>query len=172
MASGVWCFGVRGVLWLQSGQMKTAIIIVDHGSRLAESNQLTEQVVAKFGERFADEFAIVEPAHMDITEPSIATAYKKCVDRGAQRIVICPYFLGPGKHWTRDIPRLATEAQKQHLQTTYHITAILGLDDLMLELLHKRITQCRVCDYCCNQCSQNQRCGPAARESSSTPAII
>ena len=43
---------------------------------------------------------------MEIAEPSIASAYATCVRRGANHIIVCPYFLGPGKHWTSDIPNL------------------------------------------------------------------
>lgn len=143
--------------------MITGIIIIDHGSRLAESNQLLEQVAQSFARQYAGEYAIVEPAHMELSEPSLATAYGRCVERGAGRIVVCPYFLGPGKHWTRDIPRLAAETQKKHPNTTYHITATLGLDDLMLQLLHKRVTQCRIADYRCEKCADSSRCGPDVR---------
>ena len=144
--------------------MTSGIIIVDHGSRLAESNLLLEQVARSFHERFPAEFPIVEPAHMELAEPSIATAYGRCVQRGADHIVVCPYFLGPGKHWTRDIPRLTAEAQQQHPGTSYHVTATLGLDELMLELLHKRIAQCRENNYVCERCAGTGRCGPAVRE--------
>jgi sirohydrochlorin ferrochelatase len=140
--------------------MTNGIIIVDHGSRLPESNQLLEHVAEGLHERFPEEFAIVEPAHMELAEPSIATAYAKCVHRGAERIVVCPYFLGPGKHWTRDIPRLTAEAQKEFPQTTYHITATLGLDDLMLQLLRKRIGQCQEAGFLCEKCIHSERCGP------------
>lgn len=146
-------------------KVTTGIIIVDHGSRLAESNRMLESVAQAFGERFKDAYPVVEPAHMEITEPNIATAYARCVARGAQRIVVCPYFLGPGKHWTRDIPRLTAEAAKAHPGTTFHVTATLGLDDLMLELLNKRISQCRDAGYSCELCADSGRCGPAIRES-------
>ena len=121
--------------------MLTGVIIVDHGSRLPQSNQLLEEVAAQLHERFPADYPIVEPAHMELNEPSVASAYSRCVERGATRIVICLYFLGPGKHSTHDIPRLAAQAQQQHPQTTYQITATLGLDELMLQLLHKRITE-------------------------------
>lgn len=140
-----------------------AIILVDHGSRLPESNQLLEQVAQALHLRFPDEFPIVEPAHMELAEPSIATAYDRCVRRGAERIIVCPYFLGPGKHWTRDIPRLAAEAQAHHPRTTYHITATLGLDELMLQLIRKRISQCQQADFICERCADSPRCGPAVR---------
>ena len=54
--------------------MPTGIIIVDHGSRREESNQMLEEVAALFAKRFARRFSIVEPAHMEIAEPSIAIA--------------------------------------------------------------------------------------------------
>jgi sirohydrochlorin ferrochelatase len=115
------------------------VVIVDHGSRLAESNQLLEELARQFHRRFADKFPIVEPAHMEIAEPSIATAYGRCVERGARRIVVLPYFLGPGKHWTHDIPRLTAEAAKKFPQTEFRVSATLGIDELMLDLMAKRI---------------------------------
>lgn len=114
------------------------LIIVDHGSRFPESNQLVVRVAQAFQKRFADQFAIVEPAHMELAEPSIQVAYQRCVERGAQRILVIPYFLGPGKHWTTDIPALVTQAAANSPETSWSLAAPLGLDDLMLDLLHKR----------------------------------
>ena len=53
---------------------------------------------------------IVEPAHMELAEPSLETAFDACVAAGATTVVIAPYFLGPGQHWDRDIPALAAAA--------------------------------------------------------------
>ncbi len=132
--------------------MRTGIIIVDHGSRRAESNMMLEDVATLFAKRFAETYEIVEPAHMEIAEPSIATAYGKCVERGAERIVICPFFLGPGKHWTQDIPQLASDAAQQHPGTRYHVTKTLGIDDLILDLLEKRVHWCTEQCYSCESC--------------------
>jgi sirohydrochlorin ferrochelatase len=117
------------------------VIIVDHGSRRAESNHMLEEVAKLFGKRFVERYAIVEAAHMELAEPSIATAYAKCVERGADRIVIAPYFLGMGKHWTRDIPSLVHQAAADFPGTSYQIAEPLMIDDLILELLYKRLTQ-------------------------------
>jgi sirohydrochlorin ferrochelatase len=117
------------------------IILVDHGSRLAESNQLIEAVATEFRYRFKDQWSIVEPAHMELAEPSIATAYANCVSRGATEIVVLPYFLGPGKHWTTDIPALAAQAASEHQGTSFRVAGTLGLDDLILNLLQKRLLE-------------------------------
>jgi hypothetical protein len=139
--------------------MRTGIIIVDHGSRRPQSNELLEEVAVQFGKRFAERFDIVEPAHMELAEPSIATAYAACVRRGATRIVVCPFFLGPGKHWTGDIPRLTRDAAADHPDTTYHVTMPLGLDDLILDLLAKRVGFCAEHAFLCDSCRGTIRSG-------------
>jgi sirohydrochlorin ferrochelatase len=141
--------------------MHPGIIIVDHGSRREESNQMLEQVAAQFAQRFGDLYDIVEPAHMELAEPSIATAYARCVQRGAQRVIVCPFFLGPGKHWTQDIPRLTAEVAARFPQTQFHVTPTLGIDDLILDLLAKRIAHCTGSEFDCEQCRGTLRSGRA-----------
>lgn len=142
--------------------MQIGVIIVDHGSRRDESNRMLEEVAALFARRFNQQYGIVEPAHMELAEPSISTAYAKCVQRGAQRVVVCPFFLGPGKHWTQDIPRLTAEAAAKFPQTVYHVTPTLGIDDLILELLEKRTSGCVEEGFSCDQCRGTLRSGETA----------
>jgi len=118
----------------------TGIVIVDHGSRRAESNDMLLEVVARFRE--ATDWPIIEPAHMELAEPSIATAYARCVGRGARTIVIHPYFLLPGKHWHTDIPALAAEAAAQHEATRFLVTAPLGLHPRMAAVMQDRVVHC------------------------------
>jgi sirohydrochlorin ferrochelatase len=138
---------------------KTGIIIVDHGSRRDESNRMLEEVASLFAKRFEERYGIVEPAHMEIAEPSIAAAYEKCVARGANRMVVCPFFLGPGKHWTSDIPRLTAEAAQKFPGTRYHVTMPLGIDDLILDLLEKRVRFCEQNELDCESCRGTVRSG-------------
>src|SRR4051812_1306880 len=139
--------------------MQTGIIIVDHGSRRAESNQMLEEIAALFARRFEALYDIVEPAHMEIAEPSIATAYARCVERGATKVIVTPFFLGPGKHWTGDIPGLTAAAAKEFPHTTYHVTMPLGIDELILELLNKRVQFCVNQEYRCDSCRGTLRSG-------------
>jgi sirohydrochlorin ferrochelatase len=139
--------------------MTTGIIIVDHGSRRAESNQMLERVAELFAERFASTYGIVEPAHMELAEPSIATAYANCARRGATHVIVSPFFLGPGKHWNNDIPRLTAEAAAGFPKTRYHVTQTLGIDDLILDLLHKRVSHCTGNGLTCDVCRGTIRSG-------------
>uniref|UniRef100_A0ACD5Z0R0 Uncharacterized protein n=4 Tax=Avena sativa TaxID=4498 RepID=A0ACD5Z0R0_AVESA len=116
------------------------VIIVDHGSRRHESNLMLNDFVSMFRERTC--YNIVEPAHMELAEPSIKEAFGKCVQQGASRIIFSPYFLSPGRHWNKDIPSLASEASKEHSNVPYIITAPLGLHELMVDIVNDRIKYC------------------------------
>ncbi|MDB5357008.1 MAG: sirohydrochlorin ferrochelatase, chloroplastic-like [Phycisphaerales bacterium] len=157
-----------GIAHVSRYVMQNAIIIVDHGSTRDESNKMLEQLAALFAERFRAKYEIVEPAHMEIAEPSIATAYARCAQRGARRIVVVPFFLGPGKHWTQDIPRLTAEAAGQFPDTTYHVSPTLGIDDLILDLLDKRATHCQSHGYLCDLCRGTLRSGECVSTNGST----
>lgn len=116
------------------------IIVVDHGSRRGESNTLLLQVVELFQRETGLER--VEPAHMEIAEPTIAQAYGRCVERGAKLLVVYPYFLGPGRHWHEDIPRLAQAAAAHYPHTHYLVAAPLGLHSGMIRVMEDRIADC------------------------------
>jgi sirohydrochlorin ferrochelatase len=141
--------------------MQTGIVIVDHGSRRDESNRMLEELAGLFARRFEDRFGIVEPAHMELAEPSIATAYARCAERGATNVLVVPFFLGPGKHWTGDIPRLAAEAARKFPHTRYHVAMPLGIDDLILELIAKRASFCIDHGLLCDSCRGTVRSGEA-----------
>ncbi len=116
------------------------VILVDHGSRRDESNQMLLEVVEAY--RQYSHWQIVEPAHMELAEPSIAVAFARCVQQGAKLIVVFPYFLSPGRHWNKDIPALAAEASTGCNNVSYFVTAPLGLNDLMMQIIDQRITHC------------------------------
>lgn len=118
----------------------TGLVIVDHGSRRAESNRMLEELVDRF--RQVTEYRIVQPAHMELAEPTLGQAFDRCVRDGARRVVVCPYFLLPGRHWDQDIPRLAREAAARHPGVPYLVTAPIGLHPLMLQVVESRIGHC------------------------------
>ena len=91
--------------------------------------------------------------------PRSPAAYARCVERGATRIVVVPFFLGPGKHWTQDIPRLTAEVAARFPDTRYHVTPTLGIDDLILDLLDKRAQGFADHDYTCDICRGTLRSG-------------
>lgn len=138
----------------------TGVVIVDHGSRRGESNDMLLQLVDLFRQhmRRGDPARepIIEPAHMELAEPSIATAFDRCVARGARRVVVMPYFLLPGKHWHQDIPRLTAQAATKHPGVAFLVGAPLGLHPLIIQVIQSRLEHCLAhaagqapeCDVC------------------------
>ena len=116
------------------------VIVVDHGSRRAASNDMLLDVVEMF--RRNSDWSIVEPAHMELAEPSIAAAFDRCVERGAKTVIVHPYFLLPGKHWSQDIPALTEEAAAKHPGVHWLVTAPLGIHDMMAAVMNDRIGHC------------------------------
>jgi len=133
---------------------RIGVVVVDHGSRRDESNQMLLEIVSMFQEQ--SHYTIVEAAHMDLAEPSIKTAFGRCVERGAELVLIHPYFLLPGRHWDQDIPALASDASREHGNVPFLVTAPLGRHPLMAEIIEQRIQHCldrakgqaEPCDIC------------------------
>ena len=141
------------------------IVIVDHGSRRRESNALFERFVALFAQLTPHE--IVEPAHMELAEPSLSDAVLRCAERGAERVVVAPYFLAPGKHWREDLPRLAAEAAANAKAQTgrglaWLVSQPIGLDASVVRLVDDRVRHCLATakgqSAACEACAGSDRC--------------
>ena len=118
----------------------TAVIIVDHGSRREASNVMLLKATEAFVQQ--SPYEIVEPAHMELAQPDIAAAYRNCVARGATRIIVFPYFLSPGRHWSEDIPNLVKAAALPFPDTEWLVTAPFGLHPDMSSIINDRIRHC------------------------------
>jgi len=118
----------------------TGAIIVDHGSQRSESNAMLEAFVERF--RRDSPYSIVQPAHMELAEPSISTAFDCCVQQGAHRVVVIPYFLLPGRHWDKDIPALTKAAASQHPDVPFLVGAPIGLHPMMIAVIQARLDHC------------------------------
>ncbi|XP_073142970.1 sirohydrochlorin ferrochelatase, chloroplastic isoform X4 [Henckelia pumila] len=94
------------------------VIIVDHGSRRDESNLMLNEFVDMFRER--TKYPIVEPAHMELAAPSIKDAFDLCVQQGAKRVIVSPFFLSPGRHWNR----LRRSIQGYHTWLLLHLVSM------------------------------------------------
>ncbi|GAQ85114.1 hypothetical protein KFL_002200010 [Klebsormidium nitens] len=132
--------GAKSLIEETSTAEVIGVVIVDHGSRRAESNNLLDAFVSLYKAHTGR--SLVEPAHMEIAQPSIADAFDKVVERGANVVVVSPYFLSPGRHWFQDIPELAAEASEKHPGIKYLVTAPIGLHPLMADIIEDRIQHC------------------------------
>lgn len=111
-----------------------AILLIDHGSRRDEANAMLGRM-ADLVQRMVGSATVVRSAHMELAEPSIAQGVADCVAAGAQEVVVFPYMLSPGKHSTRDIPRMVAEAAAAHPGIACRVTAAFGVHEKLAELI-------------------------------------
>lgn len=121
--------------------MKPAILLVDHGSRRAEANALLDAVAERLRRRTPDR--VVAVAHMELAPPDIAAGLEACAAAGAEEIVVFPYFLGPGRHTTGDIPRLVSQAAVRHAGVRVRVAEPLGLHDKLIDVVLERVEEAR-----------------------------
>lgn len=114
-----------------------AILLVDHGSRRAEANEKLAELALALGAYLAasGRAVLVEHAHMELAEPSIAAAVAGCVERGVTSIVCVPCFLARGRHVSEDIPALFAQALARHPELTFRMASPLSEQPGFLELL-------------------------------------
>jgi len=119
--------------------MKRAIVLVDHGSRVAEANAQLDQVAERLRERVPERFVAV--AHMELAEPSLDHALDACAAAGAEEVVVHPYFLGPGRHSREDIPRLAAAAAARHPALRVLVSEPLGVHPGLVDAVLERVSE-------------------------------
>jgi sirohydrochlorin ferrochelatase len=116
-----------------------ALLLVDHGSRREEANGLLPRIASLLREMSS--FKIIHFAHMELAEPTIQQGFDACVSDGADEVIVHPYFLGPGRHSTSDIPRMIAEAAAKHPGVKIQITEPLGVHPKIGELILERIRE-------------------------------
>ena len=116
---------------------KKALLIVDHGSKRTEANDMLHDVATMLREKSGLE--IVYFAHMELVEPSIQQGFDDCVSAGAKEVIVHPYFLSPGKHSKVDIPRMVAEAAKRHPGVSFRVTEPLGLHPKIGDVIMDRV---------------------------------
>ena len=105
-----------------------SILLIDHGSVKPEANHMVS-CMANLLQHVVGDDILVRHAHMELAEPSIAAGFADCVQNGATEVIAFPYMLSPGKHVTRDVPRLVAEAAQAFPQVSYRVTGAFGVHD-------------------------------------------
>jgi sirohydrochlorin ferrochelatase len=117
-------------------KMSKALLIVDHGSTVHESNAMLEELADLI--RGLRPGLIVHTAHLDVLEPTIAQGFNKCIADGASEIVVHPYMLAPGRHATQDVPRLVQEVASLSPHVAVTVSGPLGLHEKIAQVVLER----------------------------------
>ena len=116
--------------------MKTALLVMVHGSPRPVANEDMYKVVEVVKERRA--FDVVEVGFMECNAPTIPDAIDACVAQGAGRVVAVPYFLHTGTHVADDLPTLLDEAKERHPGVAFAMGRHIGTSPLLTDILAAR----------------------------------
>ena len=137
---------------------KTGILLLSHGSRLDDG----EEVIKAYKEMYVEEFPEmpVEYGFMEIRKPGIPETIKKLTtENDLERIIVVPVFVAHGLHTKRDIPGLlgieSDYEEDEHGHHHHHdhddeevefdgeiiLTDPLGIDKRMYEIIKDRVSE-------------------------------
>lgn len=123
----------------QAKTVKTALLLVGHGSRVPGTSEILTRVASAIKRRHGK--CIVETAFLEITEPDMQNGIDACVEAGAERVLIVPYFLYLGGHVGRDLPEHMGQARMRHPNLEIRIAPHLGYDPRIVAVTSDRIKQ-------------------------------
>jgi len=119
--------------------MTTAILLLAHGSRIAEANDAAREIAARV--KSLTDFEIVEVAFREQHLPNIQQGVDNCVSKGAKRILLVPYFLYLGAHVLEDLPEELEQARERYPGVEMLLGKHLGVHDKLAELVVERIAE-------------------------------
>lgn len=117
--------------------MTIAILLMGHGSRVAEANNALHEVAGMVARQGG--YDIVEVAFREQHPPNIQAGIDACVARGAQRILLYPYFLYAGAHVLEDLPDEMAAAARRHPGLEMVLGTPLGVHPKLAEIVCERI---------------------------------
>ena len=79
--------------------------------------------------------------YLELAEPTIPQGAQACVERGAQRVVMLPYFLSAGEHVCGDLERYRQEFSSAHPNTEFRLCSPLGLHPLVVDAVLARLDE-------------------------------
>ena len=119
--------------------MKTAILLMAHGSRISEANDAVGEIAAMVKEMTG--YDIVEVSFREQHLPNIQAGIDACVAKGARRVLLMPYFLFVGAHVQEDLPEEMAAARERHPSVEFAMGPHLGVHRKLAEVEVERIAE-------------------------------
>jgi sirohydrochlorin ferrochelatase len=113
--------------------MSHAIILFSHGSVLCGAGQNLLDLAERMHAR--GDAPIVEVGYLNYSEPRFDESFRRCVERGATRITVVPYFLVAGKFVKEDLPDQIAAVQRDFPNVEVKIADAIRFHPLLADAL-------------------------------------
>jgi sirohydrochlorin ferrochelatase len=111
----------------------TAILIFSHGSVLCGAERNLLELAGRMRER--GDARVVEVGFLNYSEPSFDAAVDRCIEQGATRICVAPYFLVAGKFVKGDLPPLMERAREKYPQLDFVVADAIRFHPALADAL-------------------------------------
>lgn len=111
------------------------LLLIAHGSRRADANADLEHVAQELRARG---YPIVVPSFLELAEPNIEGGARRCIEQGAQVVVLLPYFLSSGVHVLRDLTEAQQRLSADYPRVEFHLAEPLGRHPLLIQVVVDR----------------------------------
>jgi sirohydrochlorin ferrochelatase len=119
--------------------MKSAILLIAHGSRREEANADLAEAARRIAARRPDD--VVEIAYLELAQPDIPQGARRCVERGAQEVRLLPYFLSAGAHVQEDLQAFRDQFAREYPGVRFVCCPPLGLHPRLIDVLLERLNE-------------------------------
>ena len=116
----------------------TGLVVFAHGSRLEAANEAVREVAARLSD---DAQGIVETAFLELGKPDLAGAVDRLLERGADRVVVIPYFLTLGRHVEQDLPKIVAGISETRGGIRIEVTPPLDGHPALVEIMRDRVRE-------------------------------
>lgn len=110
------------------------LLLVAHGSRREESNQEVRDLAKKL-EDIPHGFDEVGAAFLELADPLIPDGIIDAINKGADEVVVMPYFLSAGRHVVKDVPNDVESVRAKYPQTKITLAPYLGSSPKLLDII-------------------------------------
>ena len=122
---------------MDNGKIKTSIIVLSHGSKVASGNDGLFKIVEML--KISNKWDSVEAGFLQLAEPNLKQVIEKVVKEGSRRVVVIPLLLFSGSHVVKDIPREIDEQRKVYPDVEFLFAKNLGADERIAQIASDRI---------------------------------
>ena len=122
-----------------------AVILLAHGSVLCGSGEALWEHASRLN--FTQQYELVEVGYLNYTAPPFLQSVERCVLEGATRIIVCPYFVLPGKFVRVDVPQAIQAAKAAYPSVEFVVADVIGADPRLADAILDSASAARTSDH-------------------------
>jgi len=116
---------------------KKAVLIIAHGSKVKETNDIMVAYMAALKKREPD--VLFSSCYLQLMAPNLDDAIDALYQEGVRDIKAFPFFLFNGNHIKEDIPMELDNIRKKYTDLKIDFLTNIGFDEKLVDIILERV---------------------------------